>query len=75
MGEILATLLGLLAALHGFNETAFLVEIPRDNLLYQLVRVTALLTGALLELRFNLDGEVDFHDLYNTRKAALGQRC
>ena len=74
MGEILATLKCFLAPLHRLNKTAFLVEIPRHDFLYQPVGITALLSGGLHALGFELGGKVYFHALEDTRKVALGQR-
>jgi len=61
VGEIFAPLKSFLAPIYRFNETALLIEITRNDFLYQLVRITALLSSRLHELRFDLGREVYLH--------------
>jgi hypothetical protein len=39
MGKVLTPLQRLFAALHGLNETGFFLEVARNNVLYQLLRI------------------------------------
>jgi len=68
MGEILAALQCFLATPHRVNEAAFLVEVSRHDLPYQLVGVTALLSGGLRQPGFLLGCEMYFHALQGTSK-------
>src|SRR5271157_3958473 len=58
---------------HRVNEAAFLVEIPRHNLLDQLVGITALLSGRSQHFRFLLGSEMYFHSLQDTGKPKVRQ--
>jgi len=68
MREVLAVQQRVLATVHRVYEAAFLIEISRHDLLYQLIRLTALLGGRLREFRFLLGCEMYFHDAQNTGK-------
>src|ERR1017187_2372029 len=61
MAEVLATLQSVLAALHGLDKASFFFEIARQNILHQVVRIAALLSGGVCQLRFQLPRDVHFH--------------
>ena len=61
MGEVLATLRSVLAAVHGLYKAGFLLEIARQHILHQVVGIPALLGGRARELRFQFPGDVHFH--------------
>jgi hypothetical protein len=73
MGEILAALERFLATSHPVNEAAFLVEVSRHDLPYQLVGVTALLSGGLRQPGLLLGCEMYFHALQGTSKPRVRQ--
>jgi hypothetical protein len=73
MREVLAAMQGFLATPYRVSEAAFLVEIPRHDLLNQLVGVTALLSGRLRQPRFLPGCEMHFHDAQITRKLGSWQ--
>jgi len=52
----------VLATVHRVYETAFLVEIPRHNLLHQFARIAALLSGGSRKFRFEFGCEKYFHN-------------
>jgi hypothetical protein len=49
--KVLALLQRFLTTFHCFTETAFLVDVPRYEFLYQFVSLSALLSCGLSELR------------------------
>jgi len=73
MGKILAALVRFLATPHRVNEAAFLVEIARQSLPYQLVRVAALLSSRFRQPGFLLGCEMYFHDAQSAVKPRLWQ--
>jgi hypothetical protein len=75
MGKVLAVQQRILATVHCVYEAAFLIEIPRHDLQYQLVRFTALLSGRLRQFCFLLGCEMYFHDAQNTVKPRAWQGC
>ncbi|MGA2218883.1 MAG: hypothetical protein ABSG51_12395 [Terracidiphilus sp.] len=73
MGKIFATIERFLAASHSTNEEAFLVEIAHQDLLNQLVWVTALLSGRFRQPGLLLGREMYFHGLRVRQNLAYGK--
>jgi len=69
MREIRAALERFLTTPHSVDEAAFLVEIPRHDLLHQLVGVAALLSGGTGQSRFLLGREMYIHGFQIKAKA------
>jgi len=61
MGKVLTPLQSLFAALHGHNETGLFLEVTRNNVLYQLVRIAALPGCRVRQLRLDFGWKVYFH--------------
>jgi hypothetical protein len=61
MREVFASLQRFFAKVDRFNEAVFLVEMPRNDFLYQFVGVTALLSGRQCEFRFEFRCKVHLH--------------
>jgi hypothetical protein len=60
--EGLAVQQRVLTTTHRVNEAAFLVEIPRHDLLHQLVGIASLLSRGSRKLCFEFGSEKDFHE-------------
>ncbi len=74
VGEVIAVLKGGLAVFYGFDEAVFLFEVPRNNILHNLVGVASLSGRSLDEPGLQVRGEMYFHDSQARRKLALRQR-
>lgn len=61
MRQVLTAPQSFLATVHRFNEAVFLVQIVSHGFLYQFVGITALLSGGLLELRFEFGRKMNLH--------------
>jgi len=73
MREVLAVQQRVLATVHRVDEAAFLVEIPRHGLLYQLAGIAALLSGGSRQLRFEFGCEKHFHIAQSTGNPRVWQ--
>ena len=73
MGEKIVPLQRSLAALHGFNETVFFLEITGDDILHSLVEFTALLGRALGKMGLHIRGKMYFHALQDIGLPVCGQ--
>jgi hypothetical protein len=61
MGEIFAPPQSFLAGVHDLNEAGFFLEMARQNLTHQFVRIAALFGCAVCQLRFEFGWEMHFH--------------
>jgi hypothetical protein len=59
--EIFASLQGFLAEPYGLGEARFFLEIARNNILQQLLRITALLSRRVRQLRFKFRRKMHVH--------------
>jgi hypothetical protein len=65
---------GLLnASLHSSDETGLIFEHPGNSVLHKLLGVLAVGRGQLLEPRFNVGCEMDFHEAQNTANPRVWQ--
>ena len=71
--EVVAVQQRVFATVHRVDEAAFLVEVPRHDLPYQLIGISALLCGRSCEFRFELGCEKYFHDAQDTGKPSAWQ--
>jgi len=63
VSKVVAAFEGFFSAAYGIQETSFLVEISRNDLLDQLIRLLPLFDGGLVELGFEFGSKVHLHGL------------
>jgi hypothetical protein len=61
MCQDFAALQGSLAALHGFDEAIFLLEVTRYNFLHNVIEIDTLLRCSLAQAGLHVGRELDFH--------------
>lgn len=74
MGNILPAIERLQAALHGLDETSFVLQVKTKHFLRQLIRVAPLARGKFAEFRFLLRSKVDFHNRESRQLSVCCQR-